>query len=321
MNYISVKNPKYLVVIVGPTAVGKTELCIKLAKQLGTEIISADARQFFRELNIGTAKPGLEERGGVIHHLIDSHSILEGYNAGEFEQDALLILEQIYTHKNVAILTGGSGLYIKALCEGMDEMPQTNENIRKHLNDLHKNEGLPVLLARLDQLDPQYAGLVDRSNPQRIIRALEVCLSSGKPYSSFRKKSKAVRPFHIIKIGLQRNREELYSRIDARMDAMLATGLVDEARSLQIYRHHNALQTVGYTEVFGFLDGQYNEAEMVRLLKRNSRHYAKRQITWFARDADICWFHPDDYNQIIAYIQQRMSKSAQTGKNILGRED
>ncbi len=313
MNAISANNTRYLIVVVGPTAVGKTELCIQLARHFDTEIISADARQFFREMNIGTAKPGLEERAGITHHLIDSHSILDNVNAGEFEQQALGILEQLFTHKKTAIVTGGSGLYIKALCEGMDEMPAVDENIRNHLNQIYSNEGLPALLAQLDQLDPIYAAVVDRANPQRIIRALEVCLSSGKPYSSFRKKTKAVRPFHIIKIGLQRNREELYARIDARMNAMLTAGLVKEVIDLQTYRQHNALQTVGYTEVFGFLDGQYDEEEMVRLLKRNSRHYAKRQITWFSRDPDITWFHPTHYTQIIAYIQQKM-KEAEAGK-------
>ncbi|QHT70272.1 tRNA (adenosine(37)-N6)-dimethylallyltransferase MiaA [Rhodocytophaga rosea] len=295
---------KNLIVVVGPTAVGKTDLCVRLAKQLGAEIISADARQFFREMNIGTAKPSLEERGGVSHHLINSHSIVDSYNAGDFERDALQILEQLYKHTNVAIVTGGSGLYIKALCEGMDEMPEIEESIREQLNTIYMNEGLPVLLSQLDQLDPEYAASVDRANPQRIIRALEVCLASGKPYSSFRKKSKAIRPFRFTKIGLQRNREELYARIDARMDAMLAEGLVEEVKRLQPYRMQNALQTVGYTEVFDFLDGKYDETEMIRLLKRNSRRYAKRQITWFSRDPEIRWFHPSDYTQIIAYIQQ-----------------
>jgi tRNA dimethylallyltransferase len=303
MNHKNSHETKYLIVVAGPTAVGKTELSVKLSKQFETEIISADARQFFRELNIGTAKPSLEERGGVSHYLIDSHSILESYNAGDFERDALQTLERLYTHKNVVIVTGGSGLYIKALCEGMDEMPQIDEHIRENLNEVFKKEGLSALLSQLDKLDPEYASTVDQANPQRIIRALEVCLASGKPYSSFRKKSKVIRPFQIIKIGLQRNREELYSRIDARMDAMLAAGLVAEVKGLQEYRMQNALQTVGYTEVFGFLDGQYNEAEMIRLLKRNSRRYAKRQITWFSKDPQISWFHPDDYNQIIAYIQ------------------
>jgi tRNA dimethylallyltransferase len=313
MTHKTADETKYLIVVVGPTAVGKTELCVRLAKHFNTEIISADARQFFREMNIGTAKPSLEERGGVVHHLIDSHSILESYNAGDFERDALKILEKLYQQKNAAIVTGGSGLYIKVLCEGMDDMPEIDDSIRERLNEIYQNEGLPVLLSQLDKLDPEYAAIVDRANPQRIIRGLEVCLASGKPYSSFRKKSKITRPFNIIKIGLQRNREELYTRIDARMDAMLAAGLVEEAKKLQPHQRQNALQTVGYTEVFGFLNGEYDQEEMIRLLKRNSRRYAKRQITWFSRDPDIHWFHPDDYNQIVTYITQTIYEAGKNG--------
>jgi tRNA dimethylallyltransferase len=289
--------------VVGPTAVGKTELCVKLARRFGAEIVSADSRQFFRELNIGTAKPTAAEQGGVRHHFVNSHGIAENYNAGTFERDALAKLDELFTRNPVAILTGGSGLYIRLVTEGMDEMPPASPEVRAGLNEAFEREGLTPLLERLDQLDPAYAATVDRANPQRIMRALEVCLSTGQPYSAFRQGKKAERPFRTLKIGLNRDRQELYDRIDRRMDAMLTAGLVEEARSLLPYRHHNALQTVGYSEVFGYLDGQYDYPEMVRLLKRNSRRYAKRQLTWFTRDPDIRWFHPDAYEDIVRYIE------------------
>jgi tRNA dimethylallyltransferase len=290
-----------LLVVAGPTAVGKTELCVKLARHFGAEIISADSRQFFRELNIGTAKPAPPEQQGILHHFIDSHSIADDYNASTYEQDALRKLEEIFGRTRVAILTGGSGLYLKVVTEGMDEMPPADPEIRSRLSHTFAEEGLAPLLGQLDQLDTLYASTVDRANPQRVIRALEVCLSTGRPYSSFRQGRKAERPFRTVKIGLTRSREELYQRIDHRMDQMLAAGLVEEARSLLPYRRHNALQTVGYSEVFDYLDGKYDYAEMVRLLKRNSRRYAKRQLTWFGKDPEIRWFHPDEYGAIVQY--------------------
>lgn len=293
---------RYLVVIVGPTAVGKTELCTRLAHQWNAPILSADSRQFFRELNIGTAKPTLEEQGGVTHYFINSHSITEAYNVGAFERDALQQLTAIFSHTSLAILTGGSGLYVRIITAGMDEMPPVDQAIRIQLTQAFEQEGLGSLLKQLDQLDPAYAAVIDRANPQRVIRALEVCLSTGQPYSSFRQGKKVERPFKVIKVGLTRNREELYARIDQRMDEMLAKGLVEEARSLLPYRYHNALQTVGYTEVFEYLDGQYDYEEMVRLLKRNSRRYAKRQLTWFGKDPKIQWFHPTQYEAIVQYI-------------------
>lgn len=294
-----------LLVVAGPTAVGKTELCVRLARQFGAEILSADSRQLFRELNIGTAKPAPEEQQGIRHHFIDSHGITEEYNAAAFEWDALAKLEEIFSQTDVAILTGGSGLYIKTVTEGMDEMPPADPAVRIRLNQTFAQEGLETLLEQLHRLDPAYAIIVDQANPQRIIRALEVCLSTGRPYSSFRQGRKARRPFRIIKIGLNREREELYRRIDRRMDQMLAAGLVEEARSLLPYRGHNALQTVGYQEVFGYLDGTYNYDEMVRLLKRNSRRYAKRQLTWFGRDLEFRWFHPDEYEAIVQYVREQ----------------
>lgn len=299
-------NQKTLIVVAGPTAVGKTDLSIKLAQQFDTVVLSADSRQFYRELNIGTAKPTAAEMQGVKHYFIDSHSIAEEYNAGQFEVDALKVLYQVFREKDVAILVGGSGLYVRALCEGMDEMPEIPEGIRETLTDRLETEGLGKLVAELATLDPEYATQVDKSNPHRVVRALEVCLASGKPYSWFRSQQKKERPFKIIKIGLTRDREDLYRRIDLRMDQMLQQGLVEEAKSLLPYRLHNALQTVGYTEIFDFLDGNYDWEEAERLLKRNSRRYAKRQLTWFRKDPDFRWFEPNQWEEILAYIQSEL---------------
>ncbi len=300
---------KYLVVVVGPTAVGKTDFCVQLAKHFHTDILSMDSRQFFRDLSIGTAKPSLAEQDGVIHHFIDSHSISEEYNAGAFELDALHLLRQLYQNKDVVIATGGSGLYVRALCEGLDEMPLIEPTLRPLLNQKLADAGLEALVEQLTQLDPEYAAQVDLQNPQRIIRALEVCLSSGQPYSSFRtKKEEGRSEFTTIKIGLTRDREELYQRINHRVDVMLQQGLLDEVTRLVPFRHHQALQTVGYTELFGYLNGQYNFDEAVRLLKRNSRRYAKRQLTWFTRDEDITWFHPEQINQVLEHLNTRMAQ-------------
>jgi tRNA dimethylallyltransferase len=297
------------VIVCGPTAVGKTDLCVQLAKEFTTDIISADARQFYREMNIGTAKPSEQEQGGVVHHLVDSLSVREEYNAVAFERDALRILAELFRTLPLAIITGGSGLYLKVLTDGLDDIPDVEPELREQLLDWLRREGLAPLLHRLDEADPVYAQSVDRSNPQRVIRALEVCLSTGKPYSSFRKNQKAERPFKVLKIGLAREREELYERINRRVDQMLAQGLVDEVRGLVPYRHYNALQTVGYTEVFAYLDGEYGYDEMVRLLKRNTRRYAKRQLTWFRRDPDIHWFHPDQYAEIATLIKAEIENS------------
>ncbi|MHA8052588.1 tRNA (adenosine(37)-N6)-dimethylallyltransferase MiaA [Aquirufa sp. Wall-65K1] len=290
---MKVKQP-ILLVIAGPTAVGKTALCVELAKQLKTEIISADSRQFYRELSIGTAKPSLEEQGGIKHHFIDSHSIQEYFSPGDFEREALILLEELFQQHEVVILTGGSGLYIKALLEGLDEMPEVDLALREQLNQQLLTEGIAPLRKQLQDLDPEYAAQVDAQNPQRIVRALEVCLSTGKPYSDFRKKQSVERPFHAIKICLDRPREELYARIDQRMDMMLAQGLVEEAKHYQDYQHLYALKTLGYKEVYAHLRGEYDEKEMIRLLKRNSRHYAKKQLTWFRHQGEFQFLHPDD---------------------------
>lgn len=296
--------PKLLIVIAGPTAVGKTDFCVRLAQALQTEVISADSRQFYRELSIGTAKPSEAELQGVPHHFVNSHSIATLYSAGAFERDVLAVLDTLFQTKDAVLLTGGSGLYIKAVCEGLDDLPETPPELRSELMQRLETEGLDVLQAQLQLLDPIYCTQNDLQNTQRVVRALEVCLLTGKPYSSFRGDQPAQRPFKIVQIALDRSREELYARIDSRMDVMLAAGLIDEVRSLLDYRSHNALQTVGYKEVFDYLECLYDYDEMVRLLKRNSRRYAKRQITWFKHQGNFKWFRADDFEGVLSYIQE-----------------
>ncbi|MEY4383095.1 MAG: hypothetical protein RI995_637 [Bacteroidota bacterium] len=280
------KEKHLLIVVAGPTAVGKTAYCVELAKKYNTEIISADSRQFYKELSIGTAKPSLEEQGGVVHHFIDSHSIHDYFSPGDFEREALKVLDKLFQKHAVVLATGGSGLYLKALTDGLDEMPEVDLALRQSLNLRLENGGIEVLAKELQQLDPEYAAKVDTQNPQRIVRALEVCLSTGKPYSSFRNAKKADRPFEIQKICLDRPREILYQRIDDRMDDMLKRGLVEEAKQFEKFKDLYALKTLGYKEVYGYLNGDYQEAEMIRLLKRNSRHYAKKQLTWFRHQGE-----------------------------------
>lgn len=293
---------KTLVIIAGPTAVGKTALSIKLAKHYKTEIISADSRQLFKELSIGTAKPTHLEMEGVAHHLIDSHSIQDAYNVGIYENEVLAHLEKLFEKQDITFLVGGSGLYIKAVCEGLDELPKVLPEIRSKLNEEFENEGLANLVAELKAADPEYFQTVDLQNPQRIIRALEVIRSTGMPFSSFRSSSIKKRPFQIIKIGIGMERNLLYQRIDARMDDMLRNGLVDEARQLFAYKELNALKTVGYEEIFDFMEGKEDWEQTVFLLKRNSRRYAKRQMTWFKKDANFRWFEPTAFAEIVSAI-------------------
>lgn len=298
---------KTLIIIAGPTAVGKTGLCVELAKKLKTEVISADSRQFYRELNIGTAKPSLEDMEGIIHHFINSHSISEYFSVGDFERQCLQKLEGIFQKNNIAILTGGSGMFIKAIIDGLDDMPDVDSELRNNLMQRLNNEGIQPLLKQLEFLDPDYFNTVDHKNSQRIVRALEVCIGSGMPFSSFHGQKKEERPFNILKICLNRNRDILYKRIDQRMDLMLANGLVDEARFLMNFRSHNALQTVGYKEVYEYLDGNYGYEELVRLLKRNSRRYAKRQLTWFKNQDDFLWFEAGNKDKIFEFIEEKLS--------------
>ena len=295
---------KYLIVVTGPTAVGKTALSIQLALHLRTEIVSADARQCYQGMAIGTAQPTAKELQTVPHHLVNFLPIQTPYNAGKYAQEALNTLATLFTKYDHVLMTGGAGLYIQAVCQGLDAMPPVAPAIRTALNQRLQKEGLPALAADLARQDPTYYQIVDQANPQRVIRALEVCLASGQPYSTFRKRQPAARPFTIIKIGLTRDRPVLYQRIDERVEQMLTQGLMQEAMALYPYQHYHALQTVGYRELFGYLAGQYDQAEALRLLKRNTRRYAKRQLTWLERDPDLRWFHPNDGSAILTYIQQ-----------------
>ncbi len=292
----------YLLLVVGPTAVGKTNLCLNLAKKFKTEIVSCDSRQFYREMNIGTAKPTESELREVPHHLINTLSITDEYDVRKFEKDALEELSTIFEKSRFAILTGGSGLFADAVINGLDEIPDVDPRIRQEIIAAYQTNGLEWLQAEVEKADPEYYALVDRHNPQRLMRGLEVFRGTGSKFSGFRIKKKTDRKFIPLKVGLERDREELYRRIDQRMDQMVLAGLLEEARSLYPYRHLNALQTVGYTEVFGYLEGLYDWEEAVRLLKRNSRRYAKRQLTWFRRDEEIHWFHPDQLEEIAAWI-------------------
>ncbi len=293
---------KYLIVVAGPTAVGKTNLCLKLANELDTEIISADSRQFFKELSIGTAKPSPAELALVKHHFINSHSIAEPYSAGDYERDALALIEDLFKKKDVLILTGGSGLYIKAVCEGLDNLPQPSPGLREELMRVLREDGLDYLQSELLHIDPTFASTPEFFNPQRVVRALEVFYTSGRVLSTFHTEHKKARPFKMIRLALNRDRPELYARIDKRMDEMLKAGLVEEAKGVGGYRHNHALKTVGYKEVYDFLDGKYPEEEMVRLLKQNSRRYAKRQITWFRHQGEFTWFDADAYGPVRDWV-------------------
>lgn len=304
------KVSKKLVVIVGPTAVGKTDLAFQLSRLFNTEIISADSRQFYRETEIGTAKPEAFMLKAIKHHFVNSLSIEEEYTAGQFERDALLVLHNIFEQHNLAVMVGGSGLYVRAVCEGFDEMPEIGPEVRSRWNKKVQQQGLEVVQQYVEKNDPEYYSIVDKKNPARLIRAAEVIEATGRPFSQYRVGSvAATRPFTAIKIGLTDDRETLYKRIDDRMDAMIAAGLFEEAEQLFPKRHLQALQTVGYQEIFGHLEGNYDKEEAIRLLKRNSRRYAKRQLTWFRKDPAVKWFTRGEEGAVANYIK------AETGKN------
>ena len=300
---------KTLICLVGPTAVGKTVISIKLAQWLGVEILSADSRQFYREMDIGTAKPDMKELASVKHHFIDNLSIYDHYDVGLYEKQVIKKLEELFTTHNAAILVGDSGMFVDAVTNGLDEFPEVPEQIRQELNQELQKDGLENLRKELESKDSKYFQQVDIHNPQRIVRALEVIRATGKAFSSFRKGEKATRPFKVIRIGLEMERERLYQRIDTRMDLMIEQGLFDEAKSLLDYRKHNALQTVGYKEIFSFLDGEYDKQEAIRLLKRNSRRYAKRQLTWFKRDERTKWFDTTQIGAIKDYLNTELEFS------------
>jgi tRNA dimethylallyltransferase len=292
----------YLIVIAGPTAIGKTALSVALAKQYHCPVLSADSRQFFKEMNIGTAKPTKQEMQEVPHYFIDSHQITEEYNVGKYETEAIALLQNLFRIHKKIILTGGSGLYIDAICKGFDELPEADSEIRNRINTLLETEGIQGLQKLLKELDPNYYNTVDLQNPQRISRALEVCLATGLPYSTLRKGKTRIRDFKIVKIGLNTDREVLYERINRRVDEMMKNGLVEEVKSLQAYKHLNALQTVGYKELFDYLDNKTDLKTATELIKQNTRRFAKRQLTWLRRDEEIKWFEPEQYEEIVEYI-------------------
>lgn len=293
---------KRLVVIVGPTGSGKTDLSIRLALHYRAPILSTDSRQVYRGLPIGTAQPTGEQLQAVEHHFVASHDLNDNFNCGEYEMQALARLDELFTSHDYVVAVGGSGLYIRALCEGMDDLPQADAALRRELAARLESDGIEPLAEELKTLDPLYYDEVDRSNPARVVRALEVCLQTGLPYSQLRTGIRRRRNFDIMKVGVDLPREELYDRINRRVDRMLAEGLEAEARAVYPHRHLNALQTVGYREFFDYFDGRISYDQAVELIKRNSRRYAKRQLTWFRRDEEIRWFRPDQTDAIINYI-------------------
>ena len=295
---------KRLIVIVGATGSGKTDLSIGIAEHFGAPIISTDSRQFYRGMAIGTAQPSREQMARVEHHLVDCLDVSEEFNCGAYERVALERLAELFAEHDTVVAVGGSGLYIKALCEGMDDLPDASPELREELTLRLKNEGLESLAEQLRELDPDYYEKVDRCNPQRVLRALEVCLTVGKPYSSLRSGATKSRDFEIVKVGIDMPREELYDRINRRVDMMIAEGLEQEARTMLPHRNLNALQTVGYSEMFDYFDATISREEAIELIKRNSRRYAKRQMTWFRRDKDICWFEKPNTDEVIAYLEQ-----------------
>lgn len=296
---------KKLIVVAGPTAVGKTAVSIRLAEHFQTAIVSADSRQIYREMTIGTAKPTVDERSRITHYFIDTHSVGEDYDAARYAEEALAAIQDLFTRHDKVILCGGSGLYIRALCEGFDDIPPVPDEIRQGLVSNYEEKGLEWLQQEMREIDPDAQHQIDQQNPHRLIRALEVKLYTGKSILSFRTNQKRKHAFDIIKIGLDLPREELYARIDQRMEEMIAQGLFEEAHRLYPMRSFNALQTVGYQEIFGFMEHAYDLEECVRLLKRNSRRYAKRQLTWFRKDPGFTWFGPKEIDAIIAHIEQR----------------
>ena len=286
-------NTNYLISIVGPTAIGKTALSIKLAKAFETKILSADSRQFFKEMSIGTAAPSKKELAAAPHHFIHHKSIEEVYSVGDFEKEALAKTEELFKNHKMIILVGGSGLYVKSLLEGLDDFPEVDPEIRMELNEQFTELGLESLKKQLQSLDPVYYEKIDSDNPHRVIRALEICLGTGKSFSSFLDQPKTKRPFKNICIGLTAPREEIYERINRRVDIMMDEGLLEEAEALYSNRKLNALNTVGYKELFSFIEGKVNLEEAVEEIKKNTRRFAKRQLTWFRKDKNIHWF---DYN-------------------------
>ncbi|HLN73755.1 MAG: tRNA (adenosine(37)-N6)-dimethylallyltransferase MiaA [Methylococcaceae bacterium] len=296
-----------LIVVLGPTGVGKSAISIHLAQYYSTDIISADSRQLFRELAIGTAVPPTEDLQSVPHHFIQTRSIHDYYNVSEYETEAIALINQLFLTRNPLVLTGGSMLYIDTICKGIDDIPTVTPEIRNEVIQWYQENGLEALQQRLLSLDPEYYQIADLNNAKRLLHAVEVCQMTGKTFTSFRKNTIRTRPFRIIKIGINQQREVLYERINKRVDAMIESGLVEEARSVYPYRDLNSLNTVGYKELFAYFDGSCTLEEAVDLIKRNSRKYARKQLTWFRRDTEIQWFEPEQLEEIITYISSKVN--------------
>ena len=293
---------KTLIVITGPTAVGKTALCLDIARRFGIPIINADSRQIYKELRIGTASPTEEQLRLVRHYFVGTLALDDYYSASLFEQQVLQQLSQHFMTHDYALMAGGSMMYIDAVCDGIDDIPTIDDDTRAMMKQRLENEGLEALCEELKRLDPEYYKIVDCQNPRRVVHALEICTMTGKTYTSFRKRAKKERPFRIVKIGLNRDREELYGRINARVDQMMQQGLLKEATSFYNLKSLNALNTVGYKELFNYIEGRWPLDEAVERIKGNTRRYARKQLTWYKKDPNIRWFHPDQKEDIINYI-------------------
>ena len=291
-----------LIVVTGPTAVGKTALTIEIAKHYGIPIINADSRQIYQELKIGTASPTAEQMQQVKHYFVGTKSITDYYNASMYEQEVVQLLEKLFIDSPIQLLSGGSMMYIDAVCNGIDDIPTVRDDIRNEMKRRYQEEGLEALCEDLRRLDPAHYEVVDRQNHRRVIHALEICYQTGKTYTSFRTQQRKARPFRIVKIGLNRDRQELYDRINQRVDTMMSEGLLDEVRSVTAYRSTNALNTVGYKELFDYLDGRWPLEEAVERIKGNTRRYARKQLTWYKRDEQVTWFHPDQQDKILKFI-------------------
>ena len=299
---------KVLIVVVGPTGVGKTKLNIALARHYGTDVINADSRQMFKELKIGTAAPTAEEMCGVHHYFVRNLSVRDYYSASRFENDVLELLEKIFERSDIALMSGGSMMYIDAVCDGIDDIPTVDNTTREEVKRMLNEQGLDVLVEKLKKLDPEHWAEVDKKNWRRVCHALEICLMTGKTYSSFRKREQKMRGFEIIKIGLNRPREEMYERINERVWAMVDAGLEAEARRMYSFRTLNALNTVGYKEIFSFFDGEISKDEAIRQIQSNTRRYMRKQLTWLKRDDRIKWFEPEDEGAIINYIDRCIAR-------------
>ncbi len=302
--FFGILDTKYLIVIVGPTAVGKTSLSIEIAKFLKCEIISADSRQFYKEITIGTAKPSESELAQVSHHFINNISIYDKYSAGQFEKEALICIDQLFKKNKYAVVVGGSGMYIDAICKGIDDIP-SDYQIRNKLNEQYKETGIEPLQKELKQKDPIHFSNMDIQNPQRLIRALEVCRVSGKPYSSFRTMKSKKRDFSVVKIGLNMEKDILYKRINNRVDGMISSGLLKEIDSIKEHKNINALNTVGYKELFKYKNKLCSFDQAINDIKKNTRRFAKRQMTWFKKDTSITWFKPNDFQLVMNHILKK----------------